>query len=195
VSLVAFTMRGLRPPRGGRAAALLTRPLATHGFLNVRTYVRHFGEPGIYFLAEWLPNRLAVLLGPRLFGLPYRPGRLDYRHDHEGGALRGEVVPADDPGRLRWRGETRPGAATGVAAAGSLAEFLLERYAAFTWRPGRVRRFRVWHPPWPLLPVRATLEEESALASTGPWRRAARPAGAHYSPGVPGVRIGPPRSC
>ncbi len=49
VSLVAFTMRGLRPRLGGAA---LLKPIATHEFLNVRTYVKHRGERGIYFLAD-----------------------------------------------------------------------------------------------------------------------------------------------
>ncbi len=70
VSLVAFTMRGMKPRMGGHLAALLLKPIATHEFLNVRTYVRHRGESGIYFLAEWLSNRLSVALGPLMFGLP-----------------------------------------------------------------------------------------------------------------------------
>src|SRR4051794_27138473 len=57
VSLVAFTRRPLRPRLGGRLAARLAAPLATHEFLNARTYVRHPGGRGIYFLAEWIPNR------------------------------------------------------------------------------------------------------------------------------------------
>jgi uncharacterized protein YqjF (DUF2071 family) len=194
VSLVSFTMVGMRPARGGRAAALATRPLATHGFLNVRTYVRHLGEPGIHFLAEWIPNRLAVLLGPPLFGLPYRLGRLEVRHDLEAGVLEGEVVPAGLRGRLAYRAVPRPGARAAVSAPGSLAEFLCERYAAFTWTPGRVRLFRVWHPPWPLLPVDAEVEEDALSPATGAWARAARPVAADYSPGVAGVRIGPPRA-
>jgi len=32
---------------------------------------------GIFFIAEWIPNRLAVLIGPRMYGLPYRLGRLN----------------------------------------------------------------------------------------------------------------------
>ena len=52
VSLVAFTMQGLRLPIAGRLGALLTAPGATHPLLNVRTYVRHRGEPGIYFMRE-----------------------------------------------------------------------------------------------------------------------------------------------
>src|SRR5258708_3228276 len=74
VSLVAFTMRDMRPRIGGRLAAWLLKPIATHEFLNVRTYVRHGGETGIYFLAEWLSNPLSVWLGPLTFGLPYRFG-------------------------------------------------------------------------------------------------------------------------
>lgn len=91
VSLVAFTMRGMRLRLGGRLAAWLLKPIATHDFLNVRTYVRHGGEPGIHFLAEWLSNRVAVNLGPRTFGLPYRFGRIAYEHNWRHGNLRGRV--------------------------------------------------------------------------------------------------------
>src|SRR5438093_912692 len=41
VSLVAFTMRRLRPRSGGRLAEALFKPLACTGYLNVRTYTRH----------------------------------------------------------------------------------------------------------------------------------------------------------
>src|SRR5258706_14540524 len=64
VSLVAFTMENMRSRLGGQLGAWLCRPIATLHFLNVRTYVRHDGESGIHFLAEWLSNRLAVKLGP-----------------------------------------------------------------------------------------------------------------------------------
>src|SRR5258708_5631371 len=58
VSLVAFTLRGMRPRLGGRAAALLLKPIATHEFLNVRTYVRRATVVGLFFLSSWLSNRL-----------------------------------------------------------------------------------------------------------------------------------------
>src|SRR4051812_43402987 len=81
-------------PRGGRWMKLSTAPLAGHDSLNVRTYVRHGGVRGIYFLAEWIPNRLAVLIGPRMYGLPYRLGRLRYQNDWRMKAMRGEVTAA-----------------------------------------------------------------------------------------------------
>src|SRR5436190_11021509 len=92
VSVVAFTLREMRPFRGGRLAAWLLKPIATHEFLNVRTYVRHQGETGIFFLAEWLSNRLSVSLGPHPFGLPYRYGKLKYQHSWEEQSLAGKAV-------------------------------------------------------------------------------------------------------
>ena len=50
VSLVAFTMRGMRPRFGGSLSALFFKPISTHHFLNVRTYVTHQAEAGIYFM-------------------------------------------------------------------------------------------------------------------------------------------------
>jgi len=193
VSLVAFTMHDARPPRGGPVAAFLTRPCGTLGFLNVRTYVRPDGEPGIHFLAEWIPGRLPILLGPRLYGLPCRPARLDYRDPEPDGTLRGEVLPGDAEGRVRWSARPRPGASPRTAAPGSLAEFLCERYAAFSRRGRRSRVFRIWHEPWPLLPARARVEEDGPLATTGDWLPSARFLGGQVSPGVDGVWIGPAR--
>ena len=141
VSLVAFTMRGLRPARGGWLAALPFKPIATHELLNVRTYVKHRGESGIYFLAEWIPNLLSVPLGPPVFGLPYQWGKIDYLHEHERGFAFGEVRARSGRGRLRYRAKVAGGFAP--CAAGSLAEWLMERYTAFTeWR-GWKRCFRV----------------------------------------------------
>jgi hypothetical protein len=102
VSLVAFTMRGMRPRLGGKLAALLFRPIATHHFLNVRTYVRHAGECGIHFIAEWLTSRLAVMLGPTTFGLPYRYGRISYRGDLENAGFTGQVADVNNGAALKF---------------------------------------------------------------------------------------------
>lgn len=189
VSLVAFTMRDLRPRVGG---ALLFKPIATHEFLNVRTYVRHGGERGIYFLAEWLPNLLAVMLGPTVFGLPYRWGCQSYSHEPDRG-FRGLV-------RDRWSGSALSYSAPALrelalspAEPGSLTEFLTERYTAFTRYAGWHRFFRVWHPPWPLVSVEARIDDLTLLDQTGDWRCHARLVGAHYSPGFPDVWMGRPR--
>ena len=78
-ALSPLRLLGCARESGGRIGEWLLKPIGTHGFLNVRTYVHHNGEPGIYFLAEWLSNALAVRLGPWTFGLPYRYGHLQLR--------------------------------------------------------------------------------------------------------------------
>src|SRR3954452_18464375 len=186
VSLVAFTQRGLRPRVGGRLAARLAAPLATHEFLNARTYVRCGAERGIYFLAEWIPNRLATLIGPRMYGLPYRLARMRYG----GRARRGQVVaPA---GRFAWRAKAADEKNPTPARPG-LERFLLERYTAYTRRGDTALRFRVWHEPWLRVRARVRLSDTTLIAAAFPWVGGAKPILAHYSTGVHDVWIGPPR--
>lgn len=190
VSLVAFVMRGMRFYRGGRATAWMTAPIATHPFLNVRTYVRHEGEAGIYFLTEWLPNRLSVLLGRPFFGLPYRYGELAYDHRHETGRLAGCVTAPGSPAALRYHAPVDRDARYRLCEPGSLNAFLMERYTAFTAQGQRRQRFRVWHPPWPYTPLDLTLDDDTLLDMSGAWYRHAEYAGAVYTPGVRRVWMG-----
>ncbi|HEY8834455.1 MAG TPA: DUF2071 domain-containing protein [Chthoniobacterales bacterium] len=181
VSIVAFTLSRMRPRIGGRIGEWLFKPIATHEFLNVRTYVCHGGEPGIYFLAEWLSNPLSVRLGPRTFGLPYRFGRLAYDYTADGGALRGTVDARE--GRLAYEGKIRDSNFE-ASDADSLTEFMLERYTAFTRRGKRARFFRVWHFPWEQAPAEIEVTADTLLAGAGLWWKTAECIGANYSPGA-----------
>jgi uncharacterized protein len=195
VSLVAFTMCGLRPHFGGRALSWILRPIATHGFLNVRTYVRHDGEAGIQFLAEWLDNPLSVPLGPLAFGLPYRLGRLDFRHQHELGAVSGNVKDGGGRGCVKYRAELSSAHRFDPCKKGTLPEFLMERYTAFTCWGTKRRLFRVWHSPWLQCEGDVELQESSLVRAHWPWFREAKMAGANYSPGVRDVGMGWPHRC
>lgn len=193
VSLVFFTMRRMHPRLGGRIGEWLLSPIGTHEFLNVRTYVRHDGEPGIHFLAEWLPNALSVRLGPGVFGLPYRLGKLHYRHDAAKGELNGQVIDAKTDSRLDYRGRFESGDAPARSGTGSLDEWLMERYTAFTrCGNGRSRFFRVWHPPWPQVRAGVELTDNSLLRQHWPWLADGEIVGANYSPGFRDVWMGRP---
>ena len=181
VSVVAFTLLRMRPRLGGRLGEWLFKPIATHEFLNVRTYVRQAGEPGIFFLVEWLSNPLSVRLGPRSFGLPYRLGQLKYAHAPEDGEIFGTV--SANEGRLEYRAAI-PATGFEPSEADSPTEFLLERYTAFTCRRGLRHLFRVWHEPWRQTPIEIELTADDLLASTGNWWKSAECVGANYSPGV-----------
>ncbi len=190
VSLVAFTMQDLRPYVGGKWTAWILKPIATHPFLNVRTYVRHENEPGILFLAEWLSNRLSVRLGPGTFGLPYRYGKPIYHHQHEQGELHGSVKA--QAGTLAYHATLAANTPFHHVPASSLAEFLLERYTAYTWQGATRRYFRVWHWPWEQCAVEPEIMDRSLLNDVWPWFKEAQFVGAHYSPGVRNVWMGRP---
>lgn len=176
VSCVAFDLTGMELVGAPRWIQPVVRAIGSNAFLNVRTYVRIGGETGIFFITEWLNNAPAVLFGPLAYGLPYRWGRLDYRHEHEKGSVRGTVRAGD---RLAWRGTI----SSKSAKRAGLAEFLMERYTAFTARV-RPRRFEVAHAPWMQSEADVEMLDTSLLAATGPWHRAARFAGANYSIGT-----------
>ncbi|MEO7300722.1 MAG: DUF2071 domain-containing protein [Verrucomicrobiota bacterium] len=191
VSLVAFHLENMRPRLGGKLAAFLMKPVATHKFLNIRAYVRHGNETGIYFLAEYLPNKLSLHLGPLLYGLPYRLGKLDYHHQHETREIFGRV--SDGKLSLNYRIDLHADGEFQPCEAGTLDEFLLERYTAFTFRNGICRHFCIWHPPWPQMRVEGEVSRADLLLATGDWFQQSQLIGAHYSPGIKNVWMGRPR--
>lgn len=188
VSTVAFSMEHLRPGFGGALGRWLFWPIASHDFFNVRTYVRHEGQPGIFFISERLNNRCCVLGGPLIYGLPYQFARLQYEHRSAEGRLTGRV--GDE---FVYTAQIATGAEFDVCAPGSLDEFLIERYTAFTRRGGCSRYFDIWHAPWRQFPVEARIGNYRLLRRTLPWWEKAQLTGANYSPGVRDVWMGAPR--
>ena len=187
VSLVAFTMRGMRPALGGNWTKWLVKPIGTHQFVNLRTYVVNRGEAGIYFMKEWVNNRLAATLGPLTYSLPYHYSKIV--HDHEGLCPTGSVKTED--AELRYGGGHLLEYTT--AEPGTEEEFLFERYTAFASARG-LRRFRVWHRPWKISElIDPVLEETSLLDRLGQgWTKTLRLVSGHHTHGVKGVQMGRP---
>jgi Uncharacterized conserved protein len=201
ISVVAFTLNGMRPQIASRITAWLLSPIATHHFLNVRTYVTVNGETGIYFLAEWLSNRLSVTLGPLAFGLPYRFGRIRYDHEWNRPSANNCFSPCPLTGRVEDR---KNGNVLAYVASvpcescfrecepASLTEWLMERYTAFT-KFGNLRRFfRVWHQPWLQAPADVRVTGQTLLDQNWPLFRAARIVGANFSPSLTDIWMGWP---
>jgi uncharacterized protein YqjF (DUF2071 family) len=191
VSMVAFTMRRMRPFRGGYITEWMLKPIANNAFLNVRTYVRHSGEPGIYFLTEWMNNPISVHLGPVTFGLPYRFGKLNYQHRHEEKILSGNVRETAHGPALDYEA-TLKNPLFAPCPADSLHEFLLERYTAFTAHKSTRRFFRIWHEPWKQQPIQIRVTDLRLLEIVWPWFADAKLAAANYSPGARDVWMGRP---
>jgi len=147
LGIVPFRMSGIRwrwlPPFPG-----------THAFteLNVRTYVRAGGRPGVWFFSLDAASKLAVRLARTTYHLPYFDA-----------AMRLENAP--NPGRIRYQSRrTHAGGGTAeldvtygptgnpfTAQPGTLEHWLTERYRLFAAHPsGRLRRGEIQHRPWPL---------------------------------------------
>jgi uncharacterized protein YqjF (DUF2071 family) len=158
VGVVPFRLVGLRP------RWLPGLPTATDFLeLNVRTYVRVDGSPGVYFFSLDASSSLAVLGARTMFGLPYYRAEMRFARD-------GEWVTYYSRRRNSaavFEGRYRPTGFEEVPKPGSLEEFLVERYRLFTVHDGQIRKLEIDHPPWPLRPAEARINANTMALAAG----------------------------
>ncbi len=134
--------------------------------LNVRTYVRVNGRPGVWFFSLDAASKLAVR-GARIgCGLPYYDAAMDLRTNGEHVEYRSRRIhrgaaPAEFIGRYRSSGPAFS------AEEGSLEAWLTERYCLYTIRRGRLLSLDVHHLRWPLQPGEAEIERNTMALATG----------------------------
>jgi uncharacterized protein YqjF (DUF2071 family) len=128
--------------------------------LNVRTYVRHEGRPGVWFFSLDANSRIAVRIARATFRLPYHDARMSLRRDPSSGWIdyaserthRG-VEQGAFRGSYRGTGPLPP------SAPGSLEHWLTERYfLASVGGDGRPMLGEIHHPQWPLQQAEARIE-------------------------------------
>ena len=137
--------------------------------INVRTYVRFGGKPGIYFFSLDASSAAAVAAARRSYRLPYFHARIAMRRDGPWFSFTSErtgperdAPPASFGGRYRFTGVPAP------PPPGSLEQWLTERYCLYTLDDrGRVLRGDIHHPPWPLQPAQAELDINTMTAQIG----------------------------
>ncbi len=147
VSLTPFTMRDARV-RGLPPLPFLS---AFHE-MNLRTYVRAAGVPGIWFFSLDAVSAPAAALARAALGLPYFVARMarstsgsTHRYDSE------RLTPGPRPATFHatWSvGGALPD------SPGALDEFLADRHALYSTIAGALVRVRVRHPPWLLREAR-----------------------------------------
>lgn len=166
VGLVAFAMEDVRPLRG-----LPPVPTAARfPEVNVRTYVRHRGQAGVYFFSLDAGSTLAVLGARAVWALPYFRAHMRVeRTGHEIHYWSRRLWPRPRPATLDVR--YTPGPPLPPAQEGSLEHFLVERYTLFTTRGSAVIAARVHHTPYPLRRVTVEELDQTLLAAA----RVARP--------------------
>ncbi|MCW5822742.1 MAG: DUF2071 domain-containing protein [Cyanobacteria bacterium TGS_CYA1] len=136
--------------------------------LNVRTYVRYKGEPGVYFFSLDASNPLAVDGARISYSLPYFNARMRKRMV-DGWSLyeskREDKRGADCQLKVLYR----PLATTlsAVENPDGLPYFLTERYRLFTKKHDQVYKAEVHHAPWPLQLAEAQFRVNTMLEPLG----------------------------
>lgn len=162
LGIVPFTMADVAP----RGVPAIPR-LSTFPEINVRTYVRHRGEAGVWFLSLDAASRPTVMGGRGVFHLPYfraamsstrRGATVTYRSRRtDSGGL-----PATFAAHFRATGPAAP------VAAGSFADWATRRMRLFAVdRRGRIHRATIDHPDWPLRPAEAEIVENTMATASG----------------------------
>jgi hypothetical protein len=152
--------------------------------LNLRTYVTHRGEAGVYFFSLDAEGVLSVL-GARLFHhLPYYYARMEIRRTGDG-AVEFEsrrLHPGDRP--VRYVATYRPTGPAFESHDDPRAAFLTERYRFYTQAPdGSLRYADVDHEPWTLAPATVVVETETLFEANG-FDRPEREPICYYGPRV-----------
>ena len=161
IAVVPFMMTGIRfrflPPLPPAHQTLE---------LNVRTYVRYGGRPGVYFFSLDAEKRLIVEAARRWYHLPYHHASMKMKRatytryesvrTHVGSpdaALHSVYRPCSDPAR---------------SMPGSLEYFLTERYCLYAIDPyGRVLVGEIDHSPWPLQRAEGEFERNTMTEDLG----------------------------
>ncbi|MCA1563028.1 MAG: DUF2071 domain-containing protein [Acidobacteria bacterium] len=148
--------------------------------LNVRTYVRVGGKPGVYFFSLDAANPVAVGVARTLVHLPYysatmsvteRDGFIEYRSRRT----------SSHAALAEFTARYRPTGPAGQPAAGTLEHFLTERYCLYTVdKSARAYRLDIHHAPWPVQRAEAEITRNSMAEAAG-IHLPARPPVLHFS--------------
>jgi uncharacterized protein YqjF (DUF2071 family) len=143
--VAALRLRGLLPVPG----------ISSFLELNVRTYVTDGEKPGIWFFSLDAAARLAVEAARAGYKLPYFAARM---HSARVGEWIAYESARGGTAGVAFAARYRPVGAELLAKAGSLEEFLVERYCLYTEDAGRLKRAEIHHRPWSLRAAEAEIE-------------------------------------
>ena len=158
VSTVPLEMENvslIRPP---------TPPLPQFAEVNLRTYVRHGEAPGVHFISLECGQLMIDFVAKLFFHLPYRPASVSIQRDGDWFRCRSQ---RGDDAVLDCR--YRPLGSPAKLLAGSLDQFLTERYSMFVVDPLTDKLYRgdVRHEPWTVQEVTVEIAENTLLRACG----------------------------
>ena len=141
--------------------------VSTFAELNVRTYVRAGGRPGVWFFSLDAASPLAVALARATYHLPYFRARM--RVDRDEDTVRYRSTRTHRGARPAALEVTyRPAGEPFTAAAGSIEEFLTSRYCLYAVdKRGACHRGEIHHLPWQLQRAEAKFGTNTCATAHG----------------------------
>lgn len=162
LGIVPFTMTDVSP----RGLPAVPR-FSTFPETNVRTYVRHDGLPGVWFLSLDADSWATVHGARRVFHLPYAHARMRSRRSGDDVAYHSV---RDDPSMpaARFDARYRPTGPARPAEPGSFEDWSTDRLRLFSADDrGRLWRSEIQHERWPLRPAEGELDARALAAVHG----------------------------
>lgn len=182
VGLIPFSMRGITLPHLPAIPYFGSFPE-----INVRTYVRRNGVPGVWFFSLDINRLLPALVARTTYRLPYCWGSAS-NHVH------GRLLTSQLERRWPSNARARIGVGTGprIERPDELAVFLSARWGLYSRGTfGGLMYAPVDHEPWPLHHADLVSIEQNVIEAAGLPGSSGEPH-VMFSPGV-SVRIGRPR--
>ncbi len=138
--------------------------LSSFDELNVRTYVVHKNQPGIWFFSLDASKLISAVAARIFFMLPYYRASIDFCR--ESARFDFDLNRAGPP-HARFQGTWGPGERLRDPDRDSLAFFLVERYGCFQAEGRSVYQTRIYHHPWILDEARVERLSSTMLTALG----------------------------
>ena len=135
--------------------------------LNVRTYVRFNGRPGVWFFSLDASNPVAVGVARTLVHLPYFTAAMTVEQKEGWISYRSHRKSANAP-TAEFNARYRPLGPVSAPREGTLEYFLTERYCLFTIdKSFHAYSLDIHHPPWPLQTAEADIRVNTMAEAAG----------------------------
>lgn len=150
LGFLPFEVRGMRP------RLMPTLPfIGSFLELNVRTYVKYKGKPGVYFFSLDASKLAVVTMAKIGYALPYRYAEMKIERKDQ------EIILSSDRKHGKqsehFQCSYRPVSPVYFSKEGSLDHWLTERYCLWTVRGKNLTRSDIHHTKWELQTADVTL--------------------------------------
>ncbi|MBY0120970.1 YqjF family protein [Bacillus sp. S/N-304-OC-R1] len=159
ISIVIFKMEGIYPR--GFPFISITSPFPE---INVRTYVKWKGKPGVHFLSLDVGDWASFTLAKKWYHLPYHSANISLKQRKntfyfESLRRKSELNP------ILCNGIYTPNVNTFTPGKETLEHWLTERYCFYsTDHRGHIYAGEIHHPPWALQEAKIEIFENTMLA-------------------------------